>query len=285
MPQPVRIDSHVHFWRYSPEAYPWIDDTMSLLKRDYLPPELEPLMRAAGFDACIAVQATHTIEETEWLLSLAGEYPFIAGVVGWVDLRSPTVERELERLAAHPKAVGIRHIAQSEPDDFLLHPDFQRGIAQLERFDLAYDLLVYTRQLPAATKLVRRFPRQRFVLDHAGKPEVRARKLEPWATHLRELARSDNVACKLSGLATEADWRSWTPEDLEPFANVTFEAFGSDRVLLGSDWPVCTLAGEYRLAASIAFRRSEIGTRPGAMHESGSYRFDRSYVRIPRSST
>lgn len=252
----MRLDAHQHVWRYSAATHPWIGDSMSVLRRDYLPQDLRPLLDAAGFDGSIAVQAALDVAETRWLLALADENPWIRGVVGWVDLTRPDCARELEVLARHPKLKGIRHVAQDEPDPrFLLRKDFARGIAELRRFGLAYDLLVYPRQLPAAIELVDRFPAQPFVLDHLGKPEIRDRGREPWAGLVRELARRENVCCKLSGLVTEADWRRWSPTDLAFYLDVALESFGPERLMIGSDWPVCLLAGDYAAVMGVVLAR------------------------------
>jgi len=241
-----RVDAHQHFWRYDTGEYGWIDDSMAALRRDFLPPDLEPLLRRAGVDGCIAVQARQSLDETRWLLSLADTHPFIAGVVGWVDLQSPDVARDLESFGRHPKLVGVRHIAQSEPDDrFLLRPAFLRGLERLEEFGLAYDVLIYSRHLPVAAELAQRRPRQRFVLDHLAKPDIRGRERETWARDLRALAAQPNVSAKLSGLVTEADWTGWTPEDMHPYLDEAFECFGAERLMIGSDWPVCTVAADY----------------------------------------
>ena len=242
----MKIDSHQHFWRYRPETYGWIDERKGVLKRDYLPEDLEPLLRARGFDACVAVQAAHTSDETRFLLDLSDRHPFMRAVVGWVDLRAPDVERRLAEPARHPRLKGIRHIAQDEPDDrFLVREDVLRGIAALEPFGLAYDILIFARQLPAAIELARRLPRQRFVLDHIAKPEIAAGRISPWKEQVRELAAAPNVCCKLSGMVTEAAWKGWTAADFRPYLDVVFEAFGPDRLMIGSDWPVCLLAGDY----------------------------------------
>ena len=242
----AQVDAHQHFWRYDPVEYGWIDDRMAALRHDFLPHDLEPLMRRAGIEACVAVQARQSLEETRWLLSLADAHPFIAGVVGWVDLQSPDVTRDLESLTRHPKLVGIRHIAQSEPDDrFLLRPAFLRGLERLEEFGLAYDILIYSRHLPVAAELAQRLPRQRFVLDHLAKPDIRGRERDGWARDLRALAAQPNVLAKLSGLVTEADWTRWTSEDMHPYLDIAFECFGAERLMIGSDWPVCTVAGDY----------------------------------------
>jgi L-fuconolactonase len=247
----ARIDAHQHFWRYSPAAPGWIDETMAVLKRDFLPDDLWPLLDAEGFAGSIAVQARTDVSEAEWLLSLAAEHGFIRGVVGWVDLTSLGVERELERLAAHPRFVGVRHVVQSEPGGFMARVDFRRGIAALDRFGLAYDVLVYARQLTEAVALVRAFPRQRFVVDHIAKPDIKNKSFDAWARGMRELAASENTWCKLSGLVTEADWASWSPPDFWPYLDVVLEAFGPARCMIGSDWPVCTLAGTYRSVIAI----------------------------------
>jgi len=248
----MRVDSHQHFWRYSVAHYPWIDDSLSVLRRDFLPDELGTELQTAGIDACIAVQATQVVYETRWLLELAERHPFIAGVIGWVDLQADDAASHIEQLATHPKFLGVRHIVQSEPDDrFLLRPAFCRGVSLLADFDLTYDILIYPRHLPAAVEFVSRFDDQRFVLDHLAKPEIRLRQLEPWADWLRELARFPNVYCKLSGLVTEADWRHWTPSDLEPYLDVALECFGPGRLMFGSDWPVCTAAASYQRVTAV----------------------------------
>lgn len=242
----MRIDSHQHFWRYNPEEYDWIDDCMASLRRDFLPSDLEPALARSGFHACVAVQARQTVEETRFLLELANANPFVVGVVGWVDLRLPDVKSQLEEFSANHKLLGIRHVVQSEPDDrFLLRPEFMRGIALLEQFDLSYDLLIYPRHLPAAAEFVRHFPRQRFVLDHLAKPLIKSGSIEPWRSGIRELAHFPNVFCKLSGLVTEAEWNSWTPGQIGPYIDVAFECFGPERLMIGSDWPVCTVAASY----------------------------------------
>jgi L-fuconolactonase len=250
----MRIDAHQHFWRYSAEEYDWIDDSMATLRRDFLPSDLKPELDAAGFDACVAVQARQTLEETRWLLALADENPFIAGIVGWVDLRAESVRDQLAALS-NPKLVGVRHVVQAEPDDgFLLRPDFLSGIAALQEFDLTYDILIYPRHLPAAVEFVSRFPEQRFVLDHLAKPFIKARAIEPWASNIRELAKFPNVFCKLSGMVTEADWTSWTPEHFKPYLETALQAFGPDRLMIGSDWPVCKVAGSYRKVMSLVIQ-------------------------------
>ncbi len=239
------IDTHQHYWRYAAAEYGWIDGRMAALRRDFLPGDARGAMAAANVDAAIAVQARQTPEETAWLLTLAEQHPFIAGVIGWVDLQDPRVEADIERLAGHPRLLGVRHIVQAEADGFLERPAFLRGIAVLERHALTYDILVYARQLPAALRFARAFPRQRFVLDHLGKPEVAAGEFQQWRRHFGLLAALPNVCCKMSGLVTEADWAAWTPGQLRPYLDAALAAFGPARLMIGSDWPVCTLAGAY----------------------------------------
>lgn len=242
----MRIDSHQHFWSYDARQYPWIPPG-SRLHRDWLPADLAVVLPDAGLQGSVAVQARQSLEETRWLLGLAERSPEILGVVGWVDLRSPGVNAELEEFAAQPKFKGVRHVVQDEPDDrFLLGEEFQRGIGFLHRWGLAYDLLVYPHQLPAATELARRFPEQPFVLDHLGKPPIARQEISPWRERILDLARLPNAFCKLSGMVTEADRLRWKPQDLEPFLEVVFEAFTTERLMYGSDWPVCLLAAEYR---------------------------------------
>lgn len=249
----MTIDSHQHFWKYTPAEYPWMKPEWPI-RRDFLPPDLAPLLKAAGLDGCVAVQAQQTVAEARWLLSLADAHPIIKGVVGWVDLQSDRVEEQLAELARHPRFVGVRHVVQDEPDDnFMLRPAFQRGIGKLRQFNLAYDLLVFPKQLPAAIRLVANFPEQRFVLDHIAKPPIAAGTLSPWREQLRELAKAPNVWCKVSGMVTEAKWDGWRADDFRPYLDVVFAAFGVERLMFGTDWPVATLAGSYeqvhRLAA------------------------------------
>lgn len=239
------IDSHQHFWNYDPAEYPWIRPDWPI-RRTFLPTDLEPLLRASGFDGCVAVQARQTLEETAWLLELAARHLIIAGVVGWVDLRAAGVRTQLAQFAGNKKLVAVRHVVQDEPDDnFMLGPDFLRGIASLREFDLAYDILIFPKQMPAAIELARRYPDQRFVLDHIAKPFIKDRMLEPWAKQIQDLARLPNVFCKLSGMATEAAWRAWAEKDFHPYLDTVWAAFGPDRLMIGSDWPVCLLSGDY----------------------------------------
>jgi len=249
----VKIDTHQHFWKYDPTEYAWMREGMESLKRDYLPAELAPLLAAEGIEGTVAVQARQTIEESRWLLELADRNPFIKGVVGWVDLCDPKVELQLEPLSRHPKFRGVRHIVHDEPDDrFLMRKAFVDGIARLAEFGLTYDLLLFPRHLPVACELVRLFPEQPFVLDHISKPLIKDHRLEPWAAEIRRLARFPNVFCKISGMVTEADWKGWKPADFRPYLDVVFECFGTKRLMVGSDWPVCTLAASYSEVMRIA---------------------------------
>lgn len=228
------------------------------LKRSFLPEELKPLLDEAGFNGVIAVQARQTLEETAWLLELADARPWILGVVGWVDLCSDEIERQLETFSQHPKFVGVRHIVHDEPDDrFMERADFRRGIASLASYGLTYDLLVYEKHLPWAQRLVEAFPEQPFVLDHIGKPDIRNQSVRDWQRSLKALAENRNVWCKLSGMVTEADWNRWTETDFIPYLDAVLAAFGPDRLMIGSDWPVCTLAGDYRSVTGIVLRYFE----------------------------
>ena len=241
-----RIDSHQHFWKYDAQEYPWIGQNMAKLKRDFLPADWLSAQGNPLFQGSIAIQARQSLRETQWLLELANEHDSILAVVGWVDLRAPDVARDLESLRRHTKFAGVRHVVQEEPDDrFMLQPDFLRGIALLESFDLTFDILIYPNQLPAAIELARRFPNQPFVLDHIAKPAIKRNLFEPWSKLICELASCPNVYCKLSGMVTEADWGSWNPSQFKPYLDCVWQAFGPERLMIGSDWPVCLLAGSY----------------------------------------
>jgi L-fuconolactonase len=242
----MRIDSHQHFWKYNPVRDQWITDEMAVIRRDFLPEDILPELRANHIDGCIAVQADQSEEETQFLLDLAKENDFIRAVIGWVDLRAGNVAECLASLSQKKKLRGFRHIVQAEPDDrFMLQRAFLRGIGGLRQFGFTYDILVYPRQLSAAIELVTRFPNQPFVIDHMGKPEIRAQRSLPWAQQMREIAANRNVYCKISGMLTEADWKNWKIDDCKPYLDTVFEAFGCDRIIFGSDWPVCLLAASY----------------------------------------
>jgi len=240
------IDAHHHLWRYNSPDYGWMDDSMEVLKRDYLPADLESELAKVGVTATVVVQARQVEEETTWLLEQAEKYPFIKGVVGWLDLRSENLRSQLDVFAAHPKLVGLRHVIHDEPDDdFMLRPAFLKGIEMLQPYKLSYDLLLFPKHLSQAIELVSMFPEQRFVLDHISKPFIKAGILQPWKGDIESLAAQANVWCKISGMVTEAKAHQWRHEDFIPYMKTVVDAFGSDRIMLGSDWPVCRLSGEY----------------------------------------
>jgi L-fuconolactonase len=262
----MRIDAHQHFWQYDPAQHTWMTDAMAVLRRDFLPNELAPLIRSAGFEATVAVQARQVLEENDWLLALADQHPFIRGVVGWVDLRSSDVRGQLQRYAGQAKFKGVRHIVHDEPDvEFMLLPEFRRGLRALGEFGLTYDLLVRPAHLLVARQLVREFPDQPFVVDHIAKPRIADRAIEPWRADLEALARFENVYCKLSGMVTETAWGTWQAEDFYPYLDIVFSAFGADRVMIGSDWPVCTLSGDYGRVMEIV--TSYVERFPAAVRE------------------
>jgi len=248
----MRIDSHQHFWKFDPVRDSWIDESMKVIQKDFLPDDLLPLLRVNFIEGTIAVQADQSEVETRFLLELASGNNFIKGVVGWLDLRSPLIENRLAYFSGFPKLKGLRHIVQAEPDDqFMLRDDFQRGMSQLNKYDLVYEILIKHFQLSAAIELTRNFPEQKFVLDHLAKPLIREGTMKPWENEIRELAVSPNVFCKISGMVTEADWRNWKETDLIPYLDVVFDAFGPDKLMYGSDWPVCLLAASYDQTLSV----------------------------------
>lgn len=242
----MKIDSHQHFWKYNQREYNWIVDEMKILKRDYLPDELLTELTSLGFTGSISVQARQSLEETEWLLSLAQENSFIKGVVGWVDLCSSEVKNQLERFSKYPKLVGVRHVIHDEPDDnFMLRNDFLRGVGLLQHYGLTYDILIFPKHLPNAIQLVSRFPQQIFVIDHIAKPLIKDKIIEPWKEQIEAISRYNNVYCKLSGMVTEANIKSWSREDFVSYLDIVFSTFGTNRLMIGSDWPVCKLGGAY----------------------------------------
>jgi len=243
----MKIDAHHHFWTFVPEEFGWISDTMSVLRRDFLPADLNDEIDRVGIDGVVSVQARQTLVETNWLLDLADEHDFIKGVVGWVPLASTDVRKELDQLAGRPKLKGVRHIVQDEPDEqFILREDFNAGVTALRGYGLVYDILIYERHLPQAIEFVDRHPNQTFVLDHLAKPRAKEHNVEPWRTNIRRIAERENVFCKLSGLVTEADWKGWTEGQLSVYLGTVLDAFGPRRVMFGSDWPVCLLASTYQ---------------------------------------
>ena len=240
------IDSHQHYWIYNPVRDGWIDESMKILQRDFLPEHLSPLLDELSIIGTIAVQADQSEVETNFLLNLADKYEQILGVVDWVDLQSKNIVEQLDHFATFKKLKGFRHIVQAEPDEnFLLNKKFQNGISLLKKYNFTYDILIYPNQLPAAVKFVQKNPEQKFILDHIAKPYIKKKEIKPWALQIKELAKNQNVYCKLSGIITEADHKNWNAREIFPYLDIVFSAFGSDRLTFGSDWPVCLLAGSY----------------------------------------
>ena len=248
----MKIDSHQHFWKYSVEEYDWIDDSMSVLREDFLPAQLEPLLRENGLEKSIAVQARCTNEETEWLLELAEGDSCVAGVVGWLDLKSDELEGLLEKYKANSKFVGLREVLQGHEPEFMLEPQFIQGVKLLAKYDLAYDILVFPRHLKAVKEFIAQLDAdQRLVIDHLAKPLIGEALIDEWAEDMHEIAKNQNVYCKLSGMVTEAG-KSWKDEDFTAYMEVLFDAFGEDRIMYGSDWPVCLLEADYQKVHSLA---------------------------------
>ena len=259
----MRIDSHQHFWRYSPAEYGWIDDRMARIRRDFLPDDLAPLLAASGLDGAVAVQARSSLEETRFLLELAREHDCVKGVVGWADLCGDDLDAVLDELCQEPSLRGLRHVVQDEPDDdFLRRADFQAGVRKLAARGLVYDILIYPRQLDAAVAFAAALPDQPFVLDHLAKPDIAGARADNWRGGFRELAAMDHVLCKVSGMVTEAKWNAWQPDDFRAYMDEALDAFGIDRLMFGSDWPVALLAADgyqdvYQLVADWAAQLSE----------------------------
>ena len=239
------IDSHQHFWKYDPVRDTWIDTSMDSIRKDFLPKDLLPILKENKIDGCIAVQADQSETETEFLLQCAEKNPFIKGVVGWVDLTANNLEERLEYYASNPLFKGVRHIVQAENDDYLLRDDVQNGIGKLLKYDLAYDILVFPNQLPSAIAIVEAFPNQKFILDHIAKPTISKAISEIWVHNIKQLSTHKNVYCKLSGMVTETINFKFKEDDFKPYIDVIFKAFGPDRIMFGSDWPVCLLAANY----------------------------------------
>ncbi len=242
-----RIDAHQHFWRFDPKRDDWITDDMSVIRRDFLPEDLHPLLFENNIDGCIAVQSDQSETDNTFLLELAESNRFIKGVVGWVDLQADNIEETLEFYCRYEKLKGFRHVLQGETDRaFMLTPTFKRGIGALKRFDYSYDILIFRDQLQYAAALVREFPEQMFVLDHVAKPDIKGKIIDDWAPGIKKLAEYPNLYCKVSGMVTEADWQHWQKEDFSPYLDTVFESFGINRLMFGSDWPVCLIAGGYQ---------------------------------------
>ncbi len=243
----MKIDAHHHFWKYDPVEYDWIDESMRAIRRDFLPTDLQAEIEAAGIEGVVSVQARQTVEETAWLLEMARANDFIKGVVGWAPLIDAGVAGQIEKFAASPKLRAVRHVLQGEADErYMLRGDFNAGIDALEPLGLVYDILIFERHLPQTIEFVDRHPSQVFVLDHVAKPRLKENALEPWQTDIKELARRENVSCKISGMVTEADWSAWTEKQLRPYLDTVLDAFGPARLMFGSDWPVCLVASSYQ---------------------------------------
>jgi L-fuconolactonase len=241
-----KIDSHQHFWKYDPVQHAWIDERMHVIQADFLPEDLQPILQQHNFDGCVTVQVDQTEEENNLLLAHADKHDFIKGVVGWIDLKAENIEDRLTHFSQFKKLKGFRHILQGEADRaYMLNTDFKRGIARLKDFDYTYDILIYTDQLGYANEFAAAFPDQPFVIDHLAKPQIKNKLITDWAKDIRAVAKNDNVHCKVSGMVCEADWKAWKTEDFIPYMDVVFEAFGADRVMYGSDWPVCRVAATY----------------------------------------
>jgi L-fuconolactonase len=248
----MRIDAHQHFWIYDSVRDAWINDEMQILKKNFLPEDLLPVLQENNIDGCVAVQADQSLDETKFLLKLADENNFIKGVVGWIDLRADNLDAQLEKLSSFKKLKGFRHIVQAEEqEDFLLRDDFCKGISLLKKYGFTYDILIYPKQLKSAIQFVKRFPDQFFIVDHLAKPNIKERKMEEWKNEIKMIAEFTNVYCKLSGMVTEADWGNWSIIDFKPYIETVLENFGIDRVMFGSDWPVCSLAASYQQCCEI----------------------------------
>jgi len=242
----LKIDSHQHFWIFDPVRDSWINDQMLAIKRDFSPVDLLPVLQQHGIDGCVSVQASQTDDETMFLLDHAAANPFVKGVVGWVNLKADDLDEQLQQYKKYDKLKGFRHVLQSEPDDqYMLQPAFQKGIGMLEKYGYTYDILIFPQHLPFADQLADNFPNQKFVVDHLAKPHIKDQQISDWKRDIEALAKHENVFCKISGMLTEADWGNWKPEDFTPYLDVIFNAFGSNRVMFGSDWPVCLVAGGY----------------------------------------
>lgn len=248
----ARIDSHQHFWQYNPQKHGWITDDMKVIQRDFLPSDLQPILQKNNIDGCISVQADQTETETEFLLELSDNHDFIKGIVGWVDLQVANIDERLVYYNQFKKLKGFRHIVQSETDsEFMLRPKFKNGIIALSLYDFTYDILIYHYQLEQAIQFVALFPNQKFVLDHLGKPDIKSGEYALWQTNIKKLALHQNVFCKISGMITEGEWDDWKPSDFTVYLDIIVKAFGTDRLMYGSDFPVCTLAATYEAQLNI----------------------------------
>jgi len=249
----MKIDSHQHFWEYADmRDNSWINDSMSVLKQDFSPTQVQPLMLENGIEGCVAVQADQTENETHYLLDLAGKHSIIKGVVGWVDFRAPDINERLEYFSKFKALKGFRHIVQAEKeDDFLLRKDFCNGISLLRKHNFTYDILIYPKHLKYAIEFVEKFPDQKFVIDHLAKPYIKDQLVEEWKNELKVFGKYENVSCKITGLVSEADWNNWNVLDFAIYISTVLDIFGIDRVMFGSDWPVCLTAASYSQVCEI----------------------------------
>lgn len=241
----MKIDAHQHFWNYNSEKLSWIDDSMQIIRRDFLPETLGPILQANRIDGCIAIQTNQTIAETKFLIELAEKNEWIKAVIGWVDLRAEDIESQLSNWKQYPILKGFRHILQAEEPEFMLSDEFIRGIASLQKFGYCYEILIYPKHLAAALSLVKLFPDMYFIIDHIAKPNIKVQQIQGWKEGMQLLGKQKNVYCKISGLVTEADWENWVPADFSPYLSIVLEAFGIERLIYGSDWPVCLVAADY----------------------------------------
>ena len=241
-----RIDSHQHFWKFDPVRDAWITDDMSTIRKDFFPQQLQPILAGNGFEGCVTVQSDQSESENAFQLANADRYDFIKGIVGWVDLQADDIRPRLSYYSQFKKLKGFRHILQGEKQrDLMLHPDFLNGIGALHAFNYTYDILIYPDQLRFIKEFVAQFPKQKFVVAHLAKPYIKDRKIDEWKKEMEDVAEFENVFCKVSGYVTEADWHNWKPEDFHPYFDIVVNAFGADRIMFGSDWPVCLLGGNY----------------------------------------
>ena len=241
----MKIDTHQHFWQFNPQRDTWINEEMSVLKHDFLPENLLPILKQHQFDGCVAVQADTSEKETTFLLQLAEDNDFIKGVVGWLDLCNDNIDERLNHFSKFKKLKGLRHVVQAEPDGFMLQKEFLHSISALKKYNLTYDILIYPKQLEDTIELVSKFPNQKFIVDHCAKPNIKEVEIAIWKKNIEKLSNFKNVACKISGLTTEANWNTWTENDIKPYLDVVFNTFGNKHLLFGSDWPVSLLAGNY----------------------------------------
>ncbi|HRH61031.1 MAG TPA: amidohydrolase family protein [Chitinophagaceae bacterium] len=242
----MKIDAHQHFWKYNPLQHAWINDEMRMIQKDFMPQDLQPVLQQNNIDGCVLVQVDQTEEENIFLLNNAAQFDFIKGVVGWVDLQSPNITEGLEYYQQYKKMKGFRHILQGETQrDFMLRPAFMSGISLLSKYNFTYDILIFPDQLQYALQFVKAFPHQRFVIDHIAKPYIKDKKIDDWKRDMLQFKFFENVYCKISGMVTEADWQNWKYEDFVPYLDVVVESFGTDRIMFGSDWPVCLVAASY----------------------------------------